>query len=145
MNRALLFQPMMPSLIPKGGPPTVQSQTPRFQRAAHEQQPVERNPLQQQTKPPLGPIKPLRLWGTNDYNTGRGVLNCASQNIKVLRTPNPTPPNVINIIGGQSRSQDNSVCNGFRPLRLPLQPSTWSLSGARPVEWQVQNRGRAYI
>jgi hypothetical protein len=140
MNRALLFQAMEPYNIPKGGPPTVQSMTPKVNRAMHDQQPTNRNPLLQQIKAPLGPIKPLHLWGVNDYNTGRGVLNCASIDVKVLRTPNPTPPNVVNIIGGQSRSQNNSICNGFRPLDLPLQPPTWSLSGARPVQWAVRNR-----
>lgn len=140
MNRALLFQPMQPNMIPKSGIPTVQSQTPRTNMAVHDQQPTNRNPLLQQIKAPLGPIKPLNLWGTNDYNTGRGVLNCASNNIRVLKTPNATPPNVVNILGGQSRSQRNSITNGFRPLNLPLQVGTWSLSGARPVAWELKAR-----
>ena len=140
MNRALLFQAMDPKMIPKGGPPNVQSQTPVVGRAMHKQQPTNRNPLLQQLKPPLGPIEPLALWGVNDYNTAGGVLPCAYQGVIVGRTPNPTPPNVVNIIGGQSRSQENSVCNGYRPLNLPLQAPTWSLSGARPVSWAVKAR-----
>ena len=117
MNRALLFQAMEPKMIPKGGPPNVQ-----------------------QLKAPLGPIEPLALWGVNDYNTASAVLPCAYQGMIVGRTPNATPRNVVNIIGGQSRSQENSVCNGFRPLNLPLQAPTWSLSGARPVAWAVKSR-----
>ena len=136
MNRALLFQAMEPNKIPKGGPPTIQSQTPIVGRG-HKNQPTNRNPLLQQLKAPLGPIEPLALWGVNDYNTASAVLPCAYSGVIVGRTPNPTPRNVVNIIGGQSRSQKNSVCNGYRPLDLPVQAPTWSLSGSRPVAWAV--------
>lgn len=140
MNRALLFQAMEPNKIPRGGIPDVQSIVPKVGRSMHQQWPTNRNPLLQQLKKPLGPIEPLALWGVNDYNTARGVLPCAYQGVKVGRTPNPTPPNVVNVLGGQSRSQQNAVTNGFRPLNLPLQAPTWSNSGGRAVAWAVKAR-----
>tara|TARA_R110000787_G_scaffold18369_3_gene56384 strand:- start:677 stop:1129 length:453 start_codon:yes stop_codon:yes gene_type:complete len=140
MNRTSLFQGMIPEVARRNPMPQPQFLYGKVGRTPGDPEPTQRKAFQMKDGGQFPKIKPLQLWGTNDYNTAASVLPCATRVVKVGRTPNPVSSNVIYVTGGQSRSQRNSVQNMTRPLDVPLQAGVWSNSGARFVPWEVAER-----
>ena len=76
-----------------------------------------------------------------DYSTRRGVLPCYGITRHVLRNP-PSYSNAhsYHVVGGMSRSQNNSLANARRPLDLPVQKHRSNINGALPITLPIPSK-----